>query len=372
MRSYEHGGNPYALEQSMGVPLEKVVDFSANINPLGPSEKGLDAIKEALNAVRGPLTRYPDPEYNQLRMRLAAYHGGTLSAGHIYPTNGGIEAIHDVFRALTPAKVMIVAPAFVEYEKAARAHATEVVYVDLDSDTGFKLEPEAFYSALEQNKPDLVVLGSPNNPTGQLVEKAVLKEALKRLSAWDGALLTDEAFMEFLSDEASASWSMAHEVPVRNNLFVTRSLTKFFAVPGLRAGYLMTSSSVFDAYWHQVKPVWGMNALAQVYVLAAVEDSAYIENTRTELNRLKSKLTHSLSGFKAIMLYPGEVNYLLIRVDEPFHSTLKQALEADGILIRDCANYRGLGQGYFRLAVLGDADQERLIRALSSLLTQNE
>lgn len=372
MRRYEHGGNPYSLEQSAGVPLDSVADFSANINPLGPSPKGLDAVMTALNAVRGPLTRYPDPEYNQLRMRLAAYHDGDLSASHLYPSNGGIEAIHDVFRALVPAKVMIVSPAFVEYEKAARAQAAEVVYFDLRSDADFKLEQSAFFSALDQHKPDLVVLGSPNNPTGQLVEKAVLKDALKRLSAWGGALLTDEAFMEFLTDEASSAWSMASEVPKWSNLFVTRSLTKFFAVPGLRAGYLITSSPVFEAYWHQVKPVWGMNALAQVYVLAAIEDVAYIEKTRTEIDRLKSKLIQSLSAFEPVVLFPGEVNYLLIRVPDPFQRTLKQELEAAGILIRDCANYRGLERGYFRLAVLGDEDQARLVQALSSLLTQNE
>jgi threonine-phosphate decarboxylase len=372
MQRYEHGGNPYSLEQSTGVPLDSVADFSANINPIGPSPKGLSAVMAALNTERGPLTRYPDPKYSQLRKRLAAYHGGTLTEAHLYPSNGGIEAIHDVFRALKPSKVMIVSPAFVEYEKAARAHAAEVVYFDLSSDADFKLERSAFLSAVDQQKPDLVVLGSPNNPTGQLVEKAVLKETLTRLSAWGGALLTDEAFMDFLAEETSSSWSVACEVPERENLFVTRSLTKFFAVPGLRAGYLITSSTVFEAYWQQVKPVWGMNALAEAYVLAAVDDSEYIEKTRAELERLKSKLTMCLADFKPVTLFPGEVNYLLIRVAEPFQRTLKQGLEASGILIRDCANYRGLGQGYFRLAVLGDEDQTRLIKALSALLVINE
>jgi len=372
MRRYEHGGNPYSLEESAGIPLDSVVDFSANINPLGPSPKGISAVMAALNAKRGPLTRYPDPDYTQLRKRLAAYHGGALTEAHLYPSNGGIEAIHDVFRALKPSKVMIVSPAFVEYEKAARAHAAEVVYFDLSSDASFKLERLAFLSALDQQKPDLVVLGSPNNPTGQLVEKAVLRETLKRLSSWGGALLTDEAFMEFLTDEDSNAWSMACEVSDWETLFVTRSLTKFFAVPGLRAGYLITSSPVFKAYWQQVKPVWGMNALAEAYVLAAVDDSEYIEKTRAELDRLKSKLSQSLSAFETVALFSGEVNYLLIRVAEPFQLTLKQGLEALGILIRDCANYRGLGQGYFRLAVLGDEDQARLIEALSSLLIQNE
>jgi threonine-phosphate decarboxylase len=129
---------------------------------------------------------------------------------------------------------------------------------------------------------------------------------------------------------------------------------------------------VFEAYWQQVKPVWGMNALAEAYILAAIDDLEYIEKTRTELERLKSKLTMCLADFKPVTLFPGEVNYLLIRVAEPFQRTLKQGLEASGILIRDCANYRGLGQGYFRLAVLGDEDQTRLIKALSALLVINE
>ncbi|SCZ81950.1 pyridoxal phosphate-dependent aminotransferase [Acidaminobacter hydrogenoformans] len=368
MHSYEHGGNPYALEKSKGISLESVIDFSANINPLGPSEKGLSAIKTVLERCRGSLTRYPDPDYTQLRKQLADYHNAGLDAAQIYPTNGGIEAIHDVFRALKPKKTLIVAPAFVEYEKAAAAHGGETVFFPLEAERGFAIEPGAFYEAIDRHRPDLVVLGSPNNPTGKLVAKTVLMHALERLSAWNGALLTDEAFMEFLTDETV--WSMAGEVTKFENLFVTRSLTKFFAVPGLRAGYLMTASPAFAAYWQAVKPVWGFNALAEAYVVAALEDAAYIENTRTELCRLKTKLIAHLANFKDLALYAGEVNYVLIQVNGPFRSSLKQALEASGILIRDCANYKGLEKGFYRLAVLGDADQARLMEVLSSLLSQ--
>lgn len=370
MQSYEHGGNPYALEKSKGISLESVIDFSANINPLGPSEKGLNAIKTVLERCRGPLTRYPDPDYTQLRKKLADYHNAGLGAAQIYPTNGGIEAIHDVFRALRPKKALIVVPAFVEYEKAAAAHGGETIFFALVAERGFAIEPGAFYEAIDRYRPDLVVLGSPNNPTGKVVEKMVLINALERLSAWDGALLTDEAFMEFLPEESD--WSMAGEVTKFDNLFVTRSLTKFFAVPGLRAGYLMTASQAFEAYWQAVKPVWGLNALAEAYVMAALEDAAYIENTKAELLRLKSRLISSLTAFKALILYPGEVNYVLIQVSGPFRSSLMQVLEASGILIRDCANYKGLEKGFYRLAVLGDADQARLMEVLSSLLSQGK
>lgn len=370
MRSYEHGGNPYALEAKKGFALESVIDFSANINPLGPSEKGLSAVTAVLERCRGPLTRYPDPEYTQLRKKLAGYHGAGVDETQIYPTNGGIEAIHDVFRALRPQKTMIVAPAFVEYEKAAAAHSGKTVFFLLEEALDFAIVPGAFFEALDHHRPDLVVLGSPNNPTGRVVGKSVLINALERLSAWNGALLTDEAFMEFLPEEST--WSMAGEVTKFDNLFVTRSLTKFFAVPGLRAGYLMTSSEAFEVYWEAVKPVWGLNAFAEAYVLAALEDEAYIEKTKAELSRLKSKLTSSLLDFKDLTLYPGEVNYVLIKVAGPSQSSLKQALEAFGILVRDCSNYRGLEAGFYRLAVLGDEDQARLMEVLPSVLLNSD
>lgn len=370
MRSYEHGGNPYALKAKKGIALESVIDFSANINPLGPSEKGLSALTEILERCRSPLTRYPDPDYAQLRKKLADYHGAVTDETQIYPTNGGIEAIHDVFRALRPQKTMIVAPAFVEYDKAAAAHSGETVFFLLEEAQDFALVPGDFFEALDHHRPDLVVLGSPNNPTGKVVGKQVLISTLGRLSAWNGALLTDEAFMEFLPEESK--WSMAGEVTKFDNLFVTRSLTKFFAVPGLRAGYLMTSSEAFKAYWETIKPVWGLNAFAEAYVMAALEDEAYIEKTKAELSRLKSKLLSSLLRFKDLTLYSGEVNYVLIKVAGPYQSTLKQELEAFGILVRDCSNYRGLETGFYRLAVLGDKDQARLMEALPSVLMTME
>lgn len=366
MKRYEHGGNPYALERRIGLSLDQVLDFSANINPLGPSAVGLEAVRAALEGFRGPLTRYPDPDYTQLRQRLAASHGGTVETDWIYPTNGGIEAIHDVFRALKPQRALIVAPAFVEYEKAARAWVGDVVFFDLKSSDSFRVNAAAFLEVLDCSRPDLVILGSPNNPTGQLVSRDLLIQVLNQLKGWGGSLLTDEAFMEFLEDEAA--WSMAEAVKDFDHLFVARSLTKFFSVPGLRAGYLMTANEGFREYWNLIKPVWGMNALAEIYILAALEDRDYIFRTRTAVCQLRERLIKGLERFSDLRVYTGTANYLLVSLQRPGEVHLAEALEPYGLLIRDCRNYQGLGPGYYRLAVLEESAQELLFQGLEAVL----
>jgi threonine-phosphate decarboxylase len=365
MRKFEHGGNPYAVQRATGVPLENLMDFSANINPLGPSKAGLDAMIEMLEHQTGTLTRYPDPDYHELKDCLARHHQNLIPADQIYPTNGGIEAIHDVFRALKPCKVMIVAPAFVEYEKAALAHAEEVVFHLMRPDNGFQLESETFLKAIYEEKPDLVVLGSPNNPTGLPAPRTLLKSAAALLGNWQGALLTDEAFMDFLQDESD--WSMIDQTGIYPNLFVTRSLTKFYAVPGLRAGYLVTASEGFCDYWASEKPVWGLNTPAQVYVGAALADRLYIERTRRALETRKNELLKGLSDFSEIQVYPGAANFVLIQVRGPHQSCLKSELESNRILIRDCSNYQGLSEGYYRLGVLDERSVKALMTALKNI-----
>jgi threonine-phosphate decarboxylase len=366
MKPFEHGGNIHKVHRETGLSFDRLTDFSANLNPNGPSLLGM----EALNSAIGTLTHYPDPDYVDLRVKLAKFHGAGVLPEHVYPTGGGIEAIYDVVRALKPKKCLIVVPAFVEYERAARAVGAEIAYLTLEKDNGFHLDGIGFGKSIEREKPDLVMLGSPNNPTGQPVPRKLVEAALSRLAKWNGALLTDEAFMDFLPDEAE--WSMTADIPAWPNLFVARSLTKFYAVPGLRIGYLVSASERFKNYWQNEKPVWGVNTLAEAYVMAALEDKDYHQSTLQKITALRKTLIEKLSQHKEIQVFPGTANYILIEVTGAMKSKLSEELMKFNLMIRDCSNYAGLHKGFYRLAVLDSEAIERLDAALGELLKAPE
>lgn len=366
MKPFEHGGNLYKMQRETGVNVKNWTDFSANLNPHGPSPLGMDAVLTAVDTVRF----YPDPDYVALRKAISDYHLPSLGVlpENVYPTGGGIEAIYDVIRAVRPKKCLIVVPAFLEYERAACAVGAEIVHVILEKDKNFQLDETSFLEAIDKERPDLVVLGSPNNPTGGTVPKQLLEKALIKLRSWQGALLTDEAFMDFLTEEAA--WSMLSELSKWPELYVARSLTKYFAVPGLRIGYVVSGSDKMKAYWRMSKPVWGVGTLAEAYVMGAFQDLAYIKMTRQSIPVLRQKLMDCLSGYPDIRIYSGDANYLLIEVEERWRATLEETLRASRIMIRKCSNYVGLTEGFYRLAVLDEAAIFRLGNALESVSQQ--
>ncbi|MDO9592221.1 MAG: pyridoxal phosphate-dependent class II aminotransferase, partial [Erysipelotrichaceae bacterium] len=366
MKPFEHGGNIHKVHRETGLSFDTLIDFSANLNPLGPSPIGTEALKSAI----GTLTHYPDPDYVDLRFKLAQFHGAGVLPEHVYPTSGGIEAIYDVVRALKPKKCLIVVPAFVEYERAARAVGAEISHLTLGKDNGFQIDETGFIKSIEREKPDLIMLGSPNNPTGQPVPRKLVEAALSHLAQWNGALMTDEAFMDFLPDEAA--WSMTADVTAWANLFIARSLTKFYAVPGLRIGYMLSASERFKSYWQNEKPVWGVNTLAEAYVIAALEDMGYLQETLQTITALRKKLVEKLSHYKEIKVFPGKANFILIEVTGALKSILFEELIKYNIMIRDCSNYAGLRDGFYRLAVLDSEAIQRLDDALGSVFQAQE
>jgi len=355
---FTHGGNVYKVSREKNIPIEKIIDFSANINPLGLSEAGNERLKAAWSGV----LNYPDPEYVALRGELANFHG--CHKDNIYLGNGGIDAIFFLMGNLGIKNAMVVVPTFVEYERALLAAGSTVMPYYLKEETGFQLDVSALMHAAKGH--DCIVLCSPNNPTGQLVPKSDIERLLTYCSDETIKLIVDEAFMDFVDYDEQQS--CVDYIASYNNLFILRSITKFFAVPGLRLGYVITSNAGFAQAYKQKKEPWCVNHFAQEYTIGALHDETYIQESKKYMIEERRWFYTQLNMVKHINAYKSYGNYVFFSYDGD--KQLKEALEDKGILIRSCNNYRGLDGRYFRVAVKKHWENELLLKEMSRICNE--
>ncbi len=350
-----HGGDVYHLARTLGVRVEDLLDFSANINPLGYPA----GVPEAVQAALVDLVHYPDRRSFELRRDLAAYHG--FSYEEVLVGNGSTELIYLVVRALKPARALIVAPAFSEYQEAL-----EVARVPYE----FHLTSEARHFTLERlpEAPgaELVFLANPASPSGALLGPERL---LPWLEAWEAAgvfVALDEAFIDFV-EEASVK-TYLRRFP---RLIILRSFTKFFAIPGLRLGYLLATPKLITGLAAIQEP-WSVNTLAQAAGRACLKDRDYMAHTRSLVAEERRHLFEGLQAVPGLTPFPGAANYLLVKLTLPSWTArrLRDRLLSRGIIIRDASNFRGLDEHYFRVAVRRRDDNDRLLAALAACLGQ--
>jgi threonine-phosphate decarboxylase len=349
-----HGAHYAKAARALGTRSDEFLDFSANINPLGSSERTLAA---GAGALHGGIERYPDLDYPELCAALAGYLD--VPSETVLPTNGGAEALFLSARAAAERtgrrKAVILEPTFSEYAAAARAAGFEVVrMVARCPETGFRLDFAVLGRALDDREIGLVFLCNPNNPTGD----AVTREEVLRVAGWvqevGAVLVVDEAFADFAPLLSVVS-------DVDEGLFVVRSFTKFFAVPGLRLGCLVTRD---PEHVRAFQPSWPVNAVAAAVGIAAAEDTAFAEATLAEVSLRRRELLSALGELPGITPHPGVANFLLVRGPE----WLPEELARRGVLVRGCEPFLGLGPGFFRVAVRKKEENERLVGALRASL----
>ena len=343
-----HGAHGGEVARSLGVSEGDLLDFSQNINPLGTPPSALEAARQVLYEEVG---RYPDLDYPRLREALATYLGA--SPENVVPTNGGAEALFLAARAAGGAgKALILEPTFSEYAPAARTAGLEPVRrLSRRPEDGFRLDLKAL-GAMEGVA--LVFLCNPNNPTGDALTRAEVLEIAARVREADAALVVDEAFADFVPGAGVAA-------EVDGSLYVARSLTKFFAIPGLRLGCLVCEGAPRA---QEFQPSWPVNAVAAAAGVAAVRDRGFVEASVAAVARLREELFEALGALPGLTPFPGAANFLLVRGPAELQAKLAQR----GVLVRGCEPFLGLGPGYFRVAVRGAAENERLLAAIGEEL----
>jgi threonine-phosphate decarboxylase len=328
-----------------GVVSERpLLDFSQNINPLGTPSRALEAARRALDEESD---RYPDLRYTRLRGALGEYLG--VPPESVVPTNGGAEALFLASGAAgSPGKALILEPTFSEYAAAARAAGFEPVgRVARRPHDRFRLD----LAVLEELEGvTLVFLCNPNNPTGDALTRAEVLEIAERVRERNATLVVDEAFADFAPETSVAA-------DVDEHLCVARSLTKFFAIPGLRLGCLVCAD---PSRAQSFQPSWSVNAVAAAAGLAAVSDRDFVDTSVAEVRRLRAQLFEALGALPGITTFPGAANFLLVRGPEELPARLIRR----GVVVRGCEPFAGLGPGYFRVAVRDEAQNERLLAAI--------
>lgn len=352
---FTHGGNVYKVARERNIAIEKIIDFSANINPLGLSKLGNERLVNSLSG----LLNYPDPDYVALKEEIGSFH--SCHASSVYLGNGAIDLIFFLMRALSPKRAMILAPTFVEYERALLAAGSEVIPYYLKEESGFQVQVDHLLGQLVDI--DCLVLCNPNNPTGQLIPRGTTEKIIRYCNQHGIALVLDEAFMDFVDMEEIESCIPLLET--YKDLFILRSITKFFAVPGLRLGYLLTHNQALSTFYSENKEPWCVNHFAQEYTIAALRDRPYIKASKEFVIKERLRVVEALDEIESISSYHSFGNYIFFKYDGS--NDIKELLEKEGLLIRSCHNYRGLTDAYFRIAVKTENENNQLIDKLKGI-----
>lgn len=342
-----HGGNVWA-HLANGFPEREVLDFSADLNPEGPPERCSLWLEESSRHIAS----YPDPECASFKEATSSYHG--VPSNCVLPGNGTAELIHLISRAHKGKRAGIFVPTFTEYERAIRADGGKVVHLP------FGERPPL--SGL-----DLLFLCQPNNPTGSLWPKEELLRMLSAAKASGTLVVIDEAYVEFL--ERPEDFSLAREVLRFDNLIVLRSLTKAFAVPGLRIGYSLSDPKNVKALG-EFQPPWSVNCLAAYVGERLFGERAYLEESRRKMISYRQSFLEELKEFSALRVWPSSANFFLCELVDPAWeaNALALALARQGILIRVCDDFAGLEPGRFiRLCVRRPEENARLVYALKEI-----
>ncbi|MBB6734334.1 threonine-phosphate decarboxylase CobD [Cohnella zeiphila] len=392
LEKYGHGGDWITAEERFGRPPEGWLDYSANMNPFGPPA----SVERVFRDHWRDIARYPDPAVRALRAKLARTY--RIPADAILVGNGAAELIDLAVRGLKPRSALLAQPSFKEYGDALSKAGVPIREWRLDAERDFSAElgnvgpnrydrrraaqaesladapnlpadglaAEAASAAIRDlSEGDVVFLGHPNNPTGRLVPD----ETIRRLREGPADLLLDEAFMDFVEDEEERS--LIREAAESERLVVFRSMTKFYAIPGIRLGFLVAHPRTV-AELTELQPPWSVNFLAQRIGEAVLDETGYAERTRAWLREEKPWLADRLSAL-GIRVCPGEVNYLLGELPEEAGLTvleLQDRLGRRGILVRDASLFPGLTERHFRMAVRLREENGRFLRELEQALNE--
>lgn len=350
---YAHGGDIY---RNPGV-----LDFSVNLNPLGMPP----GVAEAVKAGDGLWGCYPDARCQELAEALAGFHG--LPAGQLLCGNGAADLIFQLVQALRPKHAMVLAPSFSEYEQALKGVGCQVSHFFLKKEEGFRPHIGRLIRQLPKDC-ELLFFCNPNNPSGAAVPAEELGELADACSRRGIRLVADECFVELL--EEPKRYSLLPRTVRDPNLFVLRAFTKTYAMAGLRLGYGVCGDRVLLERMNALRQPWSVSVPAQQAGVAALKEVRYLEESRRLIARQREALTEGLSGL-GFEVFPSQANFVLFYdKKESRHERLGARLLEEGILIRDCKNYFGLSEGYYRVCVKQEADQAHLLRALGRIVQE--
>lgn len=346
----KHGANTKEISIKYGIKQTDIIDFSSNINPNIPSNLEQMLIKALKKA-----NSYPDINYKELRESISDYLN--IDSLNIIVGNGASEIIYLLAKGLGK-RGAVLNPTFSEYKRALNVANKEVISIYRDKD--FKIDMQNIEQKIDEF--DFLYICNPNNPTSSLDD---LKDLAKYFMGKDKILIVDETFMEFCQDDKK---TLLPFVKTHKNLIIIKAITKFFGLPGIRVGYGISSNiELLNKLW-SIKEPWSVNTFGEDICKKVLKDKTYIKKSKEfyaeQINYLYNEL-RKLPNFKA---YEPNTNFILMKSKVLKASEIKEKLLLKhNILIRDCSNFDGLNEYYFRVAVKKRQDNEKLIEGLKNL-----
>lgn len=350
-----HGGRAIQAARDLGLPLEQILDFSASINPLGMADpvwqSAVDAIKIS--------SHYPEVDTASFVDALTEYH--ELAHANFLAGRGSTELIHLISRCFKPKKALIVTPAFSEYARALQQVGSVIEEFPLLATEEFAFTAQAVLPAIDK-KTDMVFIANPGNPTGVAIERKELQLLADGLPE-STLLVVDESFIDFCPEN-----SIIEEVAERKNLLVIRSLSSFYAIPGLRVGYLAGPDDLVRQLADLGEP-WILSTPAIAAGRACLLEHAYRERTLKLIPQWRQQLVDGLTALD-LQVFASSANYLLIQLSQTDRTsgTVARVLYQQGLLVRDCSDFASLDERYIRVAVRGVQDNLRLLSGLKGVL----
>ncbi len=352
-RNHEHGGNLRKLALEAGRSPEDLLDFSANINPLGPP----DWLRPLISSHLSSLVHYPDPDSSSLRASISNHY--TVKEEEVLVGNGSTEIIHLLPRALPIDGALLPVPSYSDYINAVELAGKVVEKISLKEEEAFQLDLSLLDEKISAGQ--LVFIGQPNNPTGLLFDPPALRTlASKHPSTF---FVVDEAFFDFVEEAESLIYNRP------SNVIVLRSFTKFYAIPGLRLGFVVADPSVIQKI-RKIMPLWSVNGLAQAVGEHALQDHPYAMRSRAFVRQQREFLLNEMQSIPGLTVFSGQANFLLVRLDrqDVDGPALARQMLSSGIAIRVCDNFEGLDRRFFRIAVRSEDENRKLLHALGKAL----
>ena len=370
-----HGGNIFQFAHEQRIEPYEVIDFSANINPLGPSQRGLSALEAQLRYI----SHYPDATNDDVLNAIADTYG--MNKNQIIVGNGAAELLYAICRLPGYTGAFVPAPGFSEYKEALEASQIPVrdIYYRPRVDDNGKPYFEVPYLALETFSAELkgqdgriiVFLGNPNNPDGTLLDKNHIRTLASMLKDANSLLVIDESFIDFVGNDTlqDNKYSMRSLVNEFDNIIVVHSFTKFYAIPGLRIGAAFSNPHIINQL-NTFIPTWSVNTLAQAYTQSALNDVEYVKWTKQVLHEEQHYMYNALDAIADITVYPPSANFILFHIEQDgvTADSINEALKKHNMIVRNCDSYMGLNSQWVRVAIKDHDNNVRLVDTLTDIL----
>lgn len=355
-----HGSDIEKICSYYHLNKEELVNFAANVNPLGLSQ----TVKEAIASHIDLFSSYPDRDYTSLRQTISLYCG--IPVDFILPGNGSSELISLLIEERAPKHALILGPTYSEYSRELSFSGSTQEYYHLKESQDFNLDIADLCRTLEGGY-DFLILCNPNNPTSSAISREDLQKLLSFCEKKDIFVMIDETYVEFAPDIQAVT-----AVPLTKNyanLMVLRGVSKFFAAPGMRLGYGISSNKTFLEKMKKKQTPWSLNSLGAFAGEIMLKDEPYIKKTRELILSQRSHILCQLSEMPAYKTYPAYANFILVKILKPglTSADVFEACIKKGLMIRDCSSFQCLEGEFIRFCIMRPEDNQRLLDALKTL-----